>query len=72
MPDQLKTIGWPDLRDEAIRQANKHGYGVPAFNINIMEHGLAIMSSDAATEFIDAFDQALSRYPGLHASGSWL
>ena len=77
---------------QLLDHAAEHGYGVPAFNINNMEQGLAIMAAAAATDspviiqasrgarayandivlakLIEASDRALSRHPGLHASGS--
>ena len=34
---------------QLLDHAAEHGYGVPAFNINNMEQGLAIMEAAAAT-----------------------
>jgi fructose-bisphosphate aldolase class II len=35
---------------QLLDHAAEHGYGVPAFNINNMEQGLAIMEAAAATD----------------------
>ena len=35
---------------QLLDHAAEHGYGVPAFNINNMEQGLAIMAAAAATD----------------------
>ena len=35
---------------QLLDHAAEHGYGVPAFNINNMEQGLAIMDAAAAVE----------------------
>src|SRR4051812_47952794 len=44
----------PEMARITLRQlldhAAEHGYGVPAFNINNMEQGLAIMEAAAATD----------------------
>ena len=36
---------------QLLDHAAEHNYGVPAFNINNMEQGLAIMAAAAATDF---------------------
>ena len=35
---------------QLLDHAARHGYGVPAFNINNMEQGLAILSAAEATD----------------------
>jgi fructose/tagatose bisphosphate aldolase len=54
----LACITLRQLRDHAA----EHGYGLPAFNINDMEQGLAIMEAAEAAD-----SRSFSKRAGAHA-----
>jgi fructose/tagatose bisphosphate aldolase len=57
---------WLALPFVRLDHAAEHGYGVPAFSINSMQQGLAIMATAAATELIDALEAIHARLPNIH------
>jgi fructose-bisphosphate aldolase, class II len=55
---------------QLLDHAAEHGYGVPAFNINNMEQGLAIMEAAKATD-APVIIQAIARRAPMPATSCW-